>query len=152
MSVGLEWAEWGFCKCYKQAGIVLNKKGIETTLFNGAHAEATEPLMLPNGFGSEHIGSALPMTEVDGGVEGDALERTVLIFANGVGCKAVGLGIVGTGVLNVIGSIVGAAIARKKAKKLVENVLAECDTDNTCTDGCSGKCDTWMPRRAESEE
>ena len=96
MSVGLEWAEWGFCKCYKQAGIVLNKKGIETKLFNGAHAEATEPLMLPNGFGSEHIGSALPMTEVDGGVEGDALERTVLIFANGVGCKAVGLGIVGT--------------------------------------------------------
>ena len=64
----------------------------------------------------------------------------------------IGIGIVGTGVLNVIGSIVGAAIARKKAKKLVENVLAECDTDNTCTDGCSGKCDTWMPRRAESPE
>lgn len=66
-------------------------------------------------------------------------------------------GIVVTGVMNVAGSLVAQAINKRNAQKALD-ALAEMDDEHdghdtcNCTDGCSGKCDTWMPRRAESEE
>lgn len=48
----------------------------------------------------------------------------------------IAIGVVGTGILNVVGSLIGGAIARKNAKKLVESVLDECNNECDC-DTCN---------------
>lgn len=48
----------------------------------------------------------------------------------------IAVGVLGTGVLNVIGSIVGGVIARKNAKKLADAIIDECNDEcgcDTCT-------------------
>lgn len=49
----------------------------------------------------------------------------------------VGIGIVGTGVINAIGGIVGAVIARKKAKAIAESILDECTEGDTTPNTCA---------------